>query len=422
MGLFSSFVKTKISNAVGKKDANKSIKNLLDFLKTNELYPAFPSVDLDANEPYAIIDGKRYDMFCSNNYLSLSKDPEIVDAFIAGAKKFGLGPGGSRVINGNYRVIQELESKIAKLVGKEACLILPTGYMANVAVVRSLMDPLITGMPNNAKDSLIISDELNHGSMIDGCKLSKAKVEVFKHNDLSDLEKILKTNSPRYSNMVVFTEGVFSTEGEITDISKIVEISKRYGARVFVDEAHAIGVLGQYGGGCCADAGVSADVDIVMGSLDKAFGAMGGFLCGSQDLIDYLNIAMRSSILSSSYPAAFAQAMCVAVDKVTAAGDRRRRIQDLSERLRAGLQKSGLTVLGQGLPAVPVLIGEEELAVKFYDKLMERGIFTNIFRWPAVPEKKSRLRLTVMNDHSEEQIDKLIDAMASVGRELKIIK
>jgi 8-amino-7-oxononanoate synthase len=421
MGLLSSLIKTKISNVVGKKDPNKSIRDLLSFLKDNKLYPAFPSVDLDANEPYTIMEGKKYDMFCSNNYLSLSKDPEIVDAFIAGAKKYGLGPGGSRVINGNYKVIQELEAKIAKLVNKEACLIVPTGYMANVAVVRSLMDPLMLGLPNNASDSLIISDEYNHGSMIDGCKLSKAKVEVYKHNNLEDLEKILSTHSG-YSNKVVFTEGVFSTEGEITDIQKIVEISKKYNARVFVDEAHAIGVLGQNGGGSCVKFGVSSDVEVIMGSLDKAFGALGGFLCGSKELIDYLNIAMRSSILSSSYPAAFAQAMCVAVDKVASAEDRRKRILDLSEKLRLGLKGVGFEILGEGLPAVPVMIGEEELAVKFYNKLMERGIFTNIFRWPAVPEKKSRLRLTIMNDHSDKQIDKLIDAMTSVGKELKLIK
>jgi 8-amino-7-oxononanoate synthase len=353
--------------------------------------------------------------------LSLSNNPEVVKAAQRAIEDNGIGPGGSRVVSGDLMIIRQLESSLTKLLGTGDTLTFPTGYMANIAVFQALMDPLFGNLPQSSSASVIFSDEYNHGSIIDGCRLSKAKKVVFKHDDIDDLVKKIKEND--LPNKLVVTEGVFSTCGEITNIPKYVEVVREFGAKLMVDDAHGIGILGKHGGGVAEKFNCSSDVDIWMGSLDKAFGSTGGYLSGSSELIRYLRIACRSSILSSAIPASIAGGVTKAIELVMKNGEKTRsKLFKNSERLRTGLVSSGFKVLGEdNLPAIPVLIGDEKLSIAFTDRLMEAGYYTMAFRWPAVPQGQSRLRLTVMADHTEDDIDGLIEACVKVGRELRVI-
>lgn len=414
-----SFLKAKVSSATN-GDKYAGIRAILKFFDSEELYPEFRRIDQGANATKCVVDGKQYIQFASNNYLSLSNNPEVVKAAETALRENGIGPGGSRVVSGDLKIIRELEQEISNLLGTEDALTFPTGYMANIAIFQAIMDPMFNNLPQPSSASVIFSDEYNHGSIVDGCRLSKAKKVVFKHNDTSDLvQKIKENNLP---NKLIVTEGVFSTDGEIINIPDYIEIAKEYNSKLMVDDAHGIGILGEHGGGVADKFKCAKDVDIWMGSLDKAFGSTGGYLSGDAELIRYLRIACRSSILSSAIPATIAGGVLKAISLVRSGESIRSKLFANSARLRDGLKNAGFTVLGQdNLPAIPVLIGKENLSIVFTDKLMERGYYAMAFRWPAVPLGESRLRLTVMADHSVQEIDGLISECARIGKELKII-
>jgi 8-amino-7-oxononanoate synthase len=414
-----SFLRAKV-RSTNSKEKYAGIRAVLDFFDKEKLYPEFRRIERGANATKCVVAGKEYAQFASNNYLSLSNNPEVIKAAKKAIEENGIGPGGSRVVSGDLMIVRELESSLTELLGTEDTLTFPTGYMANIAVFQALMDPMFNNLPQPSSASVIFSDEYNHGSIIDGCRLSKAKKIVFKHDDIDDLVKKIKENS--LPNKLVVTEGVFSTDGEIINIPNYVEVAREYNAKLMVDDAHGIGILGEHGGGVAEKFNCSSEVDIWMGSLDKAFGSTGGYLSGSSELIRYLRIACRSSILSSAIPASIAGGVTKAIELVKNGEKTRSKLFKNSERLKAGLVESGFKVLGKdNLPAIPVLIGDEQLSINFTSKLMEAGYYTMAFRWPAVPQGKSRLRLTVMADHTERDIDGLIEACVKIGRELRVI-
>ncbi len=402
------------------EDNLSGVKNVLNFLDTEGLYPEFRTITEGVNEAECIIDGKKYLSFCSNNYLGLSEKKTVKEAAKKAIDKYGLGPGGSRVIAGDVDIINELEREIALLTGTEACLTFPTGYMANVAVFQAVMDPLFFDMPAKSSDGVIFSDEYNHGSIVDGCRLSRAKKVIFKHDDLGDLEeKIISNNLP---NKLIVTEGVFSLDGEIINLPKYVDIAKKYGSKLMIDDAHGVGILGKNGGGTPEHHNCASEVDILMGCMDKAFGGTGGFLCGKKDLIRLLRIATRSSLLSSALPTGMAGGMIQSVKEIRSAGVERSRIIELAEKLKGGLKKSGFKLKERDpIPAISLFIGDEKKGVEFSRRLWNRGIFSPIIRWPAVPEGESRFRVLIMASHTEEQIDKFLFSCQQVGEELKII-
>lgn len=416
------FLKAKIRSKVVKSgSALGGVSGLLTFLDETGLYPQFQTISEGVNEAECVIDGKPYALFCANNYLGLSGNTRVKQAAKKAIDKYGLGPGGSRLISGNIDVIEKLEAKIADMVGAEDCLTFPTGYMANIAVFQTVMDPLLKGMPVKSEESAIFSDEYNHGSIVDGCRLSKAKKVIFKHNDLEDLRKKIRSNG--LTNKLIVTEGVFSTEGEVTDIRPYSSLAKECGALMMVDDAHGIGILGKKGGGVAEAFGAGKAVDIWMGSLDKAFGGTGGYLAGSKELVRYLKIASRSFLLSSALPAASAAAMLEAADIIqNDAVELRKKVFTNAKLVREGLQARGFKILGKDqLPAIPLFVGDERLAIRFCTALMKHGIFTAVFRWPAVPEKTSRLRITVMASHTSDHIRQLIEACTLEGKNLGII-
>ncbi len=397
-----------------------NVRLLLQHIRENDLYPHFLTIDGGVNEPEFETGGRTLLQFGANNYLSLSEDPAVKTAAIRATEEHGVGPGGSRLMSGNIAIIQEAERRIAGLTGMEDCLTFPTGYMANVTVFQTVMSPFVGRLPYRTQDGVIFIDEYVHGSINDGCKLSGVRTVRFKHNDLSDLKAKLQENES-LPNKLIVTEGVYCLEGEIIDIPAYIEMARDHEAKLMVDDAHAIGVLGSRGGGSpdyhsCADG-----IDILMGCMDKAMGGTGGYLCGSKDLVDFLRIAASSSVLSSALTCSMAGAMIAAIDIIEAAQDRRDDLAEKSRYLHEGLYRQGLTVLGPDyIPSVPLFVGDEALGVAFAHCLLARGIFCPVMRWPAVPLGKARLRLSLMARHEQRHLDALIEACGEVGRELGV--
>ncbi|GAB4243350.1 MAG: pyridoxal phosphate-dependent aminotransferase family protein [Thermoleophilia bacterium] len=398
-----------------------NVTRLVDFLKEYGTYPPFYAVEEGANEPECVIEGKKYLMFTSNNYLSLSEEPAVREAAIQAIERYGIGPGGSRVLSGTLDVTVELEAKIARLLGTEDCLTFPTGYMANVSVFSALMNPFLGRMPYDRRDGVVFLDEFIHGSIEDGCRLAGARVVRFRHDDLTDLRHKIEENLER-TNRLIVTEGVYCLEGEIIDIPAYVALAREYEAKLMVDDAHAIGVIGSRGGGSPDYHAIPGQIDLLMGAMDKGLGGTGGYLAGSRALIDYLRIATNSSMLSSALPASMAGAMLVALSIAEQADDRRQDLARKCRYLRSGLREAGLQVLGEDdIPSVPLFLGREEIGIEFAARLREKGIFAIIMRWPGVPAQRSRIRLSLMARHTYDHLDRLIDACRETGRELGVI-
>jgi 7-keto-8-aminopelargonate synthetase-like enzyme len=392
----------------------------VDLMKETPIYPPFKTITAGVNEPECVIDGKTYLQFCANNYLSLSEDVRVKAGAKAAIDTYGVGPGGSRVIAGDVDIMNELEARIAKLTGKEACIAMPTGYMCNVGVIRALMDPFFFGMPVKSNSGAVFTDEHNHGSVIDGIALTTALKVEFKHDDLEDLErKLAACDRP---NKLVVTEGVFSLEGEIIDIPAYAELAHRYGAKLMIDDAHGIGIIGSRGGGAPDYLHCEDQVDVLMGCMDKAFGGTGGFLCADFPVIEYLKIALRPSVLSSAIPAMMCGAMIRAVDLIENGAERRAKLFENARRMREGLESRGFTVLGRDLlPSVALYMGDEPLGIQFQEMLYERGIFCFLVRWPAAAQGKARFRVICMVNHTAEQIDRFVDTCEEIGRELGML-
>ena len=403
------------------KTSFDNVKVLLECIRQRELYPLFFTIDEGVNEPEFQAEGRVFLQFGSNNYLSLSEDPSVKAAAIRAIEDHGVGPGGSRLLSGNIAIIEEVERSIAELTGMEDCLTFPTGYMANVTVFQAVMNPFLGRFPYRSADGLIFIDEYVHGSILDGCKLSGVRVVKFKHNSLDDLKTKLEDNDSAPNKLIV-TEGVFCLEGEIIDIPSYVEIARAHEAKLMVDDAHAIGVIGSRGGGSPDYHDCAEDIDILMGCMDKAMGGTGGYLCGSKTLVDFLRISASSSVLSSALPCSMAGAMLTAIDLIEGGQDLREGLYRKARYLKEGLRSVGLTVLGpDNIPSVPLFIGDEALGVAFSDLLRQRGIFCPVMRWPAVPPGRARLRLTLMARHELSHLDRLIEACAQVGRELGLV-
>lgn len=411
-------------------DMNKSEKihfdniyKFLNFAKKEGIYPEKRTVETSPGEPEVIVDGKKVLMFSSNNYLGLSGEKSVTDATLEGAKKFGIGPGTSRLLSGNIKIYEELEELLARMVGKESAIFLTTGYMTNESLFRVVMDPYTSAYPIPYKkgSGVIISDEDNHASIINGTRLTSAERVVFKHNDMKDLEKVLK-KFPLSRRKLIVTEGSFSLEGVLCPLPEIVELAKKYNAMTMIDDAHGVGVLGKNGGGTAEYYDVIKDVDIIMGSCSKALGGMGGFVAGKKELIEYFRIATRSYMYSSPVSACVTYGLKEAVSLSLVGNDRREKLYSNYHYLAKELKTLGFEILGDGrVPVVPLMIHDEKLAVKMNKALFEKGIYVESFRWPAVPEGQARIRIVPMAHHTKEHLDALIVALKEVGRELKII-
>lgn len=425
MNNFMSFFNTsKLIFSKLKKEESKmqNIFEFSDYLKKENIAPVFHHIESASTEPEVLIDGKKYLMFASNNYLGLSTSPEIIEASSEALKKHGLGPGGSRFLCGNIDILEKLDKKVAELVETEDAITFPTGYMANLGVFKAVMDPLMNGFPYKKGAGIIFSDEFNHGTIVDGCQLSSAKKIVFKHNDVQDLRDKL-SKAPNKSHKMIVTEGVFSPEGGLGALNEIVDLANEFQAVLMVDDAHGIAVMGEKGGGTVQHLGLQNKVDIIMGSFDKALGGMGGFLAGRKELIGYLKTVCRPYIFSSAVSGVMAGGMIKAIEIVQERKELREKLFENSNYLRKGLKDLGFTVWGDGEVAVaPVIIGDESKAINFAEQVFKKGVFSPVFRWPAVPKNTSRARVTPMATHTREHLDRLLEVFEEVGKDVKLIK
>ena len=374
----------------------------LSSLKEHALMREYRTVE-SAQGPYIQIKGKSYLSFCSNNYLGLADHPKIKQAAIAAINQYGWGTGASRLVAGNMTLHEELEKKIAEFKGTEATLLFPTGYMANVGALCAIV----------GREDIVIGDKLNHASIIDGCRQSGATFRVYPHNNVSQLESLLQKSST-YRRRMVVTDSVFSMDGDTAPLPEIVEIAQKYDAILMIDDAHATGVFGQHGKGMIEHYGLEGKVDIIMGSLSKAIGSIGGFIAGNKCLIDFLKNKARSFVYTTALPPAACAASLAGLILIQEDTTPIDKLWDNIRYLRSQLSKFISNISGES-PIVPIIIGSAEDALRISKRLYEKGILIPAIRPPTVPLGTSRLRISLMATHSKEDINRLIDTMKDIG-------
>lgn len=400
----------------------ENIEKALNWIKKQGLYPDIRTAESASTDPEVIIDGKKVLMFSSNNYLGLANDERVKTKMIEATKKYGMGSGGSRLLSGNIDIHNELEKQIADFKGEESAITFLAGYMANVGVIPALVADNGNNFLNIFKKSpeenfAIFSDELNHASIIDGCRLAKAERVIYKHKDMNDLENKIKKHKKK--NNLIVTDGVFSMDGDIAPLKDIKFLGKKYGIKVMVDDAHASGVLGKNGRGTAEYFNIE-NVDITMGTFTKAFGGVGGFIAGSKDLIDYLRVTARTYIFSAPIPPAVSAGLVEAIKIASTDNKLRENLWNNVNHVREELKKMGFNILGE-TNIIPILVGNEKKAVSFSRELFENNVFIPAVRWPAVPEGQARLRLTIMATHNNSHIEKLLQALETSGKTSGVI-
>ncbi|MBZ0167120.1 MAG: 8-amino-7-oxononanoate synthase [Candidatus Omnitrophica bacterium] len=360
--------------------------------------------------PTIKFDGREVHNFCSNNYLGLANDSRLGQSIVESIRQEGYGASASRLICGSMPSHHNLEERMASFKGTEACLLYNTGYMANVGILSSLFD----------KDDMIFCDKLNHASIIDGIRLCQVPFKRYRHADMDHLEQLLAA-APAVGNKCVVTDSIFSMDGDVAPLDKIVEIAKRHHAVVMVDEAHAFGVMGQTGKGCVEHFGLTGAVDIQMGTFSKAAGSFGAYCCGSRALIDVLINKSRSFIYTTGLPPLIAAASLKAVDIIEQDQSLRQQLWDNTHYTRAALRLAGFNTMNSSTPIIPILIGDNHLAIKFSQQLFEEGILVLAVRPPTVPPNTARLRLTLTAKHNKADIDYVLNKFVKIGKELKVI-
>ncbi len=357
-----------------------------------------------------IVDGRKVLNFCSNNYLGLADDPRLKQTAIESIEKEGIGSGASRLVCGNMQAHRQLEEKIAQFKGVESCLVFSCGYMANVGIISSVFE----------RGDIIFSDKLNHASMIDGIILSGAAFKRYPHKDMNVLEEWLK-ESRGFKKRGILTDSVFSMDGDMAPLDKIVELAQRYNAIVMIDEAHAVGILGEKGKGAAEYFKLDEKIDIQMGTLSKAAGVFGAYCCGSKSLIDFLINHARSFIYTTGLPPFVAACARRAIELIEEEPQRRTRLAEYAEYMRRGLNGMGFNTLESQTPIIPVLLKDSSAAVQFSRKLFEHRIFVQAIRPPTVPANTARLRLTVMATHQRSDLDFALEKFQQTGRKLCLI-
>ena len=387
----------------------KRFSEKLDQIKKNGLYRKMRHLQTPQG-PHIKIDGKDYLLLSSNSYLGLCNDARLKQAALDAIEKYGVASGGSRLTTGSYEIHQKLEEEIAAFKGTEAALLFNTGYMANVGTISSLAD----------KSWVIFSDRLNHASIIDGCRLSKAEIVVYDHCDTADLARKVRGYHNRQA--LIVTDGLFSVDGDVAPLPALVEIAQKNNILLMVDDAHATGVLGLSGGGTADYFGLSDQIDIQMGTLSKALASEGGFIAGKRSLIDYLANTARSFIFSTALSPAMIAVSLKALEIVRTEPQRRETLRANTAWFRAKLRAASFDVPENEAPIISIILGQPDLAVNFSDKLTKRNIFVSAIRPPTVPPGTSRLRISMMATHSRDDLKQALNCIAEIGHKLGVIR
>jgi 8-amino-7-oxononanoate synthase len=384
----------------------RQIKKTLDMIRQKNLYPRIHTLS-SAADPEITVDGKKILLFSSNDYLGLANNKSIKEKAKQAIDAFGVSTCASRLIIGNTDLHNQLERCISDFLHREDAIAFTTGYMANMGVIPALVKGIniFNLIPQK---TVIISEELNHASLIDGCKLSETKLVVYPHKNTNALEKILKKY--KRTRKLIVTDSVFSMEGDIAPLPEIAQLAKKYDAMTMVDEAHSIGVLGKTGRGILEHFSMPFDsVDILMGTLSKAIGSIGGYITGTKDLIDFLRVTARPYIFTASpLPPASTSAAIAGIEYIKDNPSIIESSQRNAEYARVKLTENGFDILNTRTPIIPLMVYDEQKAIRFSEILLENNIFAPCVRWPAVPWSKARIRCVVMANHTLSQIDKLI--------------
>ncbi len=356
-----------------------------------------------------VINGKPVIMIGSNNYLGLTSHPRVKEAAIKAIEKYGSGCAGSRFLNGNLEIHEELETKLARFFRKEAALVFATGYQTNLGTISALI----------GRNDIAILDKYNHASIIDGCRLSFGQVKKYRHNDMKDLEKVLE--GIKGKGKLIIVDGVFSMEGDIADLPSIVKLAKAYGARVMVDDAHGVGVLGGGGRGTAEHFGLENEVDLIMGTYSKSLAAIGGFIAGSRDVVNFIKHTGRSMIFSASLPPALVASVSTALDIIEEQPQLRAQLWKNTHKMLRGYKELGFDTGTSETPIVPIIIGDSIKTFEMCKLLFENGVFVNPIVSPATPPGRELLRTSYMATHREEQLDKVLGAFEKVGKDMGLI-
>jgi glycine C-acetyltransferase len=388
------------------------ISELLQDLRQKGTAPKLRVLDGE-QKPVAVFDGKEIINLASNNYLGLTTHKALRKASLEATRKYGVGAGAVRTIAGTMKLHMELEEQIARFKNVEACVVFQSGFTANAGTVSAVL----------GKEDLIISDELNHASIIDGARLSKATIKVFKHKDVQDCERILQENANWNGRKLIITDGVFSMDGDIAPLPELCTLAEKYNCIMMIDDAHSSGVLGRNGRGTVDHLNCHGRVHIQVGTLSKAIGAMGGYVCGSRDLIDYLYLRARPFLFSTSHPPATAAA-CQAAFTLLDSPEGERLVKKLranTKFFKRELKKRGFQFKASETPIIPIHVGEAAKAFEFSRKLFDAGVFAPAVGYPTVAEGKARLRAIVSATHKRADLLRAADTLAEVGKTLGIV-
>src|SRR5512135_1270163 len=366
--------------------------------------------------PVCTFDGKKVINLASNNYLGLTTHPKLREAALEATKKYGVGSGAVRTIAGTMKIHMELEEKIARFKNVEACVVFQSGFAANAGTVSAVL----------GKDDFIISDQLNHASIIDGARLSRAKILVFNHKDMAHPEEQRASVKDQPGRKLLITDGVFSMDGDIGPLPALCDLAEKYGAIMMVDDAHASGVLGRNGRGTVDHFGVHGRVDIQVGTLSKAIGSLGGYVCGSRDLIDFLYHRGRPFLFSTSHPPSVAATCIAAFEVLEQEPERIERLWENTNYFKKelgalGFNIGGVTTPKSETPITPIITGEGRLAMEFSRELFKEGVMATGIAFPTVPEGKARIRTIVTATHTNDELQKALETLARVGKKLGII-
>ncbi|MBK9925852.1 MAG: glycine C-acetyltransferase [Anaerolineales bacterium] len=383
----------------------------IDGLKEQGLYNRIRTIG-SAQGAWITVDGKNALNFCSNNYLGLANHPRLVEAAKDATKKYGVGPAAVRTIAGTTDLHIQLEQRLAKFKGAEDVITFQSGFTANLGTISALV----------GKDDVIFSDRLNHASIIDGCRLSGAKIVAYEHNDASALEDAIKEHASNFRRALIITDGVFSMDGDIAPLPALYEVAKKYDILFMVDDAHGEGVLGKGGRGIVDHFGLHGKIDIEVGTMSKAFGVVGGIVAGKKEIVEWLRQRGRPFLFSSAVTAPDAAACLAAVDLLEESTELVDKLWANAKYFKEEMKKLGFDTGVSETPITPVMLGEAPLAQQFSRELFEEGVFAMSIGFPTVPKGKARIRVMISAAHDNDDLGKGLDAFAKVGKKLGVIQ
>ena len=391
-------------------DPLKYLEKQVEQLKEEGVYRTLP-INEGPCDHLVRLDGKEVVNLSSNNYLGLATDPLVEEAAINAVKNYGAGTGSVRTIVGNQKLLEELEVLLAEFKREEAVTVFQSGLNCNIGAIQAIVN----------KGDLIISDELNHASIIDGVRLSRADKAIFKHSDMEDLENVLKERRDDYNNVLIITDGVFSMDGDLAKLPEIVKLAKKYNCLTYVDDAHGSGVLGENGRGTVDHFGLHGQVDFIIGTLSKAIGVIGGYVASKKVVKEWLLHRGRPILFSTALPPAAIGAIIQSVKLLMSTTAYTDKLWDNAKYFKAKLSQLGFDIGHSETPITPVMVGKEDLTMKFSKRLLEEGVFVSGIVFPTVPKGTGRLRCMISAAHTKEDLDFAVEKIEKIGKELDII-